>query len=133
MTRIQDFLEVHHDPVVGPPRRGEPARTRSTLAFAGLFQLTHEMLKRNVLEEVGSFFGYSKELGAPTWLYGLEGKARYEAAVLSLDPSSDFRASLLWLVAEGAITRSQMDVLDRVQQHRHDLTHRSDRHLVNPG
>jgi hypothetical protein len=36
----------------------QPARVRATLAFAGLFQLTHEMLKSMVLDDVKSFYGY---------------------------------------------------------------------------
>ncbi|MCE3277735.1 MAG: hypothetical protein K0R13_3590, partial [Propionibacteriaceae bacterium] len=36
----------------------QPARVRATRAFAGLFQLTHEMLKSMVLDDVQNFYGY---------------------------------------------------------------------------
>jgi hypothetical protein len=36
----------------------DPKRIRSTLAFAGLFQLTHELLKSSVLDDVKSFYGF---------------------------------------------------------------------------
>jgi hypothetical protein len=48
----------------------EPWRIRSTLAFAGLFQMTHEMIKRSVLEEVKGFYGFSYAMGTPVWLLG---------------------------------------------------------------
>ena len=108
----------------------EPARIRSTLAFAGLFQLTHEMIKRSVLDEVKSFYGFSNAMGAPVWLTGRDGEAAHTSKVLALDPKSPFRASLLWLVDSNAITSAQMHVLDRVYQHRHDLTHALGKYLV---
>src|SRR3712207_8963567 len=48
---------------------------------------------------------------------------RYQAQVLSRDPKSKFRASLLWLVDAGAITLAQANRLKDVYDHRHDLTH----------
>ena len=108
----------------------EPARIRSTLAFAGLFQLTHEMIKRSVLDEVKGFYGFANAMGAPVWLTGRDGEAAYKSKVLALDPNSPFRASLLWLVDSNAISSAQMLVLDRVYQHRHDLTHALDKYLV---
>lgn len=110
----------------------ESTRIRSTLAFAGLFQVTHEMIKRSVLDEVKGFYGFSNVLGSPTWLLGPDGKAAYESKVLALDPKSSFRASLLWLVNSEAITSAQMHVLDRIYQHRHDLTHELGKYLVDP-
>lgn len=59
----------------------EPSRIRSTLAFAGLFQVTHEMIKRSALDEVKGFYGFSNVLGPPTWLLGPDGKAAYESNV----------------------------------------------------
>ncbi|MBL0003080.1 MAG: hypothetical protein IPP00_03525 [Actinomycetales bacterium] len=110
----------------------EPSRMRSTLAFAGLFQVTHELIKRNVLDEVKAFYGYSRPLGDPVWITGPEGRAAYERAVIALDPRSPFRASLLWLVNSEAIAPEQMEVLEKIYGHRHQLTHELDRYLVDP-
>ena len=44
----------------------QPARVRATLAFAGRFQLTHEMLRAMVLDDVKSFYGYIS-VGDGTW------------------------------------------------------------------
>lgn len=46
----------------------QPARVRSTLAFAGLFQLTHEMLKGMVLDDVKGFYGYISVRDDNAWL-----------------------------------------------------------------
>lgn len=34
----------------------QPQRIRTTLCFAGLYQITHEMIKQSVLEEVRLFY-----------------------------------------------------------------------------
>lgn len=52
----------------------EPSRIRSTLAFAGLFQLTHEMIKRSVLDDVKGFYGFSNAKGRSVWLLGRDGQ-----------------------------------------------------------
>jgi len=108
------------------------ARIRATLAFAGLFQLTHELIKRGVLDDVKGFYGYMNLLGEPTWLYGPDGKRRYEQSVLSLAPGKPFEASLIWLKDSEAITSAQVHALERIYSHRHDLTHELDKYLVDP-
>ncbi|MCZ3390030.1 MAG: hypothetical protein LH645_13170 [Actinomycetia bacterium] len=45
----------------------QPSRVRSTLAFTALFQLTHEMLKSMVLDDVKSFYGYINLGGDVRW------------------------------------------------------------------
>lgn len=125
-------LDPGYELIKGLEAKLEPSRIRSTLAFAGLFQLTHEMIKRSVLDGVKGFYGFSNAMGRSVWLLGRDGKAAYESKVLALDPKSSFRASLLWLVDSNAITSAQMHVLDRIYQHRHDLTHALDKYLVDP-
>jgi hypothetical protein len=60
----------------------QPARVRATLAFAGLFQLTHEMLKSMVLDDVKSVYGYIG-VGDGTWLPE-SGEHEYRRKVLDL-------------------------------------------------
>lgn len=56
----------------------QPQRIRATLGFAGLFQITHEMIKQSVLEEVRLFYRHGfDETG---WRYDEEG---YKRQVLS--------------------------------------------------
>lgn len=106
-----------------------PDRIRATLAFSGLYQLTHEQIKRTVLDDVKGFFGYSP-LGDGVWLLGEAGKEAYMASVLSRAPKRPFEASLLWLEEMKAITTEQRDRLDEIYAHRHDLTHELSKYLV---
>lgn len=59
---------------LGTRAKLEPSRIRSTLAFAGLFQLTHEMIKRSVLDDVKGFYGFSNAKGRSVWLLGRDGQ-----------------------------------------------------------
>lgn len=94
-----------------------PERIRATLSFAGMYQLTHELIKQAVLDQVRSF--YLQGFDETGYLYDEES---YKSQVLSRDKRK-FRASLLWLVDGGAITLAQADRLQEIQEHRHDLTH----------
>lgn len=105
-----------------------PKRIRSTLAFAGLYQLTHELIKNAVLEQTQGFFG--KGPLDDTWFYG---EGEYRAAVASRAPKSRFQASLLWLIEMKAITSAQADRLDAIYDHRHAMTHELMKYIVDPG
>lgn len=109
----------------------QPARVRSTLAFAGLFQLTHEMLKNMVLDDVKGFYGYIGALGDNVWLPE-SGELEYQRNVLTLAPNRPFQASLLWLRNRNAVTAEQAARLDDIYAHRHDLTHELARYLTDP-
>ena len=107
-----------------------PARVRSTLAFTGLFQLTHEMLKSMVLDDVKSFYGYTNLDGDVRW-FPEGGNVEYQRQVLNLHPNR-FTASLLWLQEMDALTADQAARLDAIYDHRHDLTHELAKYLVDP-
>jgi|LULW01.1.fsa_nt_gb hypothetical protein len=107
-----------------------PAQVRATLAFAGLFQLTHEMLKSMVVRDVKSFFGYLDIDGEHIWLPE-KAEDGYRREVLSLHPNR-FTASLLWLQQMEAIDAGQAARLDDIYAHRHQLTHELAKYLVNP-
>src|SRR5690625_5196209 len=79
----------------------QPDTIRSTLAFAGLFQVAHEMVKGAVLDQVRDF--YCLGLNADGSMTDRKNEA-YQRHVLSL-ASDRFRASLLWLVQHNAITQ----------------------------
>jgi hypothetical protein len=105
----------------------QPQRIRATLGFAGLFQITHEMIKQSVLEEVRLFYRHGfDETG---WRYDEEG---YKRQVLSRAPKDRFRASLLWLVDSEAITLAEADRLDAIYGHRHELSHDLIKYIVDP-
>ncbi|TQM65152.1 hypothetical protein [Humibacillus xanthopallidus] len=108
----------------------DPARVRSTLAFAGLFQLTHEMLKSVVIDDVKAFYGYVDVHGG-VWVPD-DGEDTYRRKVLALVPKSAFQSSLLWLQNSEALDEEEAAHLDEIYQHRHQLTHELHRYLIDP-
>lgn len=105
----------------------QPDRIRATLGFAGLYQMTHEMIKATVLDEVRQFYWRGVRDGRP--VYDEQG---YRERVLSKAPKSKFWASLLWLVEADALTLAQADRLQVVFEHRHDLSHELLKYIVDP-
>lgn len=107
-----------------------PDVIRGTLAFAGLYQLTHEMLKHAVLDKVREFFCLEDLDGSCSM--AAEEQEQYRDHVLSLAPENEFRASLLWLVKNNAITQSQADRLELIRTHRNDLVHELVKYVIAP-
>ncbi len=114
-----------------------PARIRATLGFAGLYQITHELIKHSVLDEVKQFY-FSRFFDGTGFVHDEENheefrrvKKRYEDEVKSRDPNT-FRASLLWLVDGEAIMLAQADRLREIYEHRHDLAHELLKYIVDP-
>lgn len=104
-----------------------PDRIRATLGFAGLYQITHELIKTAVLDEVHAFFWRGIENGSDVY-----DEVAYSRQVLAKEPNSRFRASLLWLVDCEAITLFQADRLEEIHAHRHDLSHELIKYIVDP-
>lgn len=102
-----------------------PERMRATLAFAGLYQMTHELIKTSVINEVRDFYWRGIDDGAMVY-----DEQAYAKQVLSRAPGSKFRASLLWLVDGDAITLAQADRLEDIYAHRHDLSHELIKYIV---
>jgi hypothetical protein len=104
-----------------------PERIRVTLGFAGLYQMTHELIKTAVLDEVREFYWRGIEDGVVIY-----DEPAYAEDVLVKAPKNKFRASLLWLVECDAITLAQADRLDDIYAHRHDLSHELIKYVVDP-
>ena len=105
-----------------------PERIRATLSFAGLYQMTHEMIKAAVLDEVRDFYWNGAADGVASY-----DEQSYAANLLAKAPRDKFRASLLWLVDSEAITSSQADRLDGIYAHRHELSHELVKYIVDCG
>lgn len=103
----------------------QPESIVATLAFSGLFQMTHEAIKRAVLEEPPFFYGRSRD---GEWLGN--GEVQYKSEVLALAPGRTFDASLAWLVSMKAITQRQADRAKSIYDHRHDLVHELPKYLI---
>jgi hypothetical protein len=104
-----------------------PERIRATLGFAGLYQMTHELIKDAVLDEVHEFYWRGIVDGAMVY-----DEQAYAENVLARDAQNKFRASLLWLVEGDAITLAQADRLEDIYAHRHDLSHELIKYIVDP-
>lgn len=104
-----------------------PERIRQTLGFAGLYQITHELIKTAVLDEVREFYWRGIENGV--MVYDEQG---YADNVLAKAPKNRFRASLVWLVESDAVTLAQADRLEAIYAHRHDLSHELIKYIVDP-
>jgi len=131
LTRHTDGVAYADDPEEYRQRleaKLQPHRIRATLSFAGLYQITHEMIKQSVLEEVRLF--YRQGFDETGWQYDEEG---YKRQVLSRAPKDQFKASLLWLVDSEAITLAQAERLDAIYAHRHELSHELIKYIVDPG
>ncbi len=97
-----------------------PANVLATLAFAGLIQITFELAKQAIVDGVRDFYtiGFTPR------------EDRYARDVLSLNPQSKFLSSAQWLVKNEAITGAQVEVLERLRKHRHDIAHELAKYLV---
>jgi hypothetical protein len=104
-----------------------PERIRATLSFAGLYQMTHELIKTAVLDEVREFYWRGIEDGVMVY-----DERAYAENVLAKAPNNRFRASLLWLAEFEAITLAQVDRLEDIYAHRHDLSHELIKYVVDP-
>lgn len=107
----------------------EPSNVRSTLEFAALFQMVHEQIKKLVLEDIKSFYGYMVGFNDP-WI-NEDAEKRYQDEVLSKHKSK-FTASLLWLQDLEAITEDDSRKLEEIFQHRHSVTHELMRYIIDP-
>lgn len=124
----------YRDDPVGYERRLraklKPDIIRGTLAFAGLYQITHEMIKHAVLDKVREYYCLRENLDGSCSMTQDE-EERYQLRVLSL-ATNRFGASLLWLVNSNAITQLQADRLELIRTHRDDLVHELVKYVVDP-
>lgn len=113
----------------------QPSAIRSTLSFAGLYQMTHEMLKHAILEMVHDF--YCTNFDARGAIFDAE---KYKQEVLDTalaegwikEHKQKFDASAAWLVRSDAITAEQSKRLQVIYDHRHELTHNLMSFIVDP-
>lgn len=103
-----------------------PERMRATLAFAGLYQMTNEMIRHAVVDEVREFYANGIANGQITY-----NEPAYARDVLARGRNR-FAASLAWLVNMGALTGEQADRLTAIYAHRNELTHELVRYIVDP-
>jgi hypothetical protein len=97
-----------------------PETIRVILSYAGLVMLLYEELKQAVVDEVRNFYSLGETFD----------EAAYTKDVRSLNTRSVFRASARWLLKSDAITTGQIDVLERLYEHRKDIAHELIKYLI---
>ncbi|MDR3657522.1 MAG: hypothetical protein P4L48_18235 [Mycobacterium sp.] len=96
------------------------------MAFAGLYQITSEMIRHAVVDKVRDFYWIDLDGDGAM---SAEDQNEYRRQVLSL-ARGQFTASLLWLVNSKAMTQTQADRLSAVHAHRNELTHELVKYVV---
>lgn len=113
----------------------QPQVMRSTLAFAGLYQITHEMLKQAIPEKVRDFYctGFNEDgftYDDVRYRRDVIDAARTEGWITKKEQKFD--ASAAWLVRMEAITKQQAERLRDILSHRNELTHELVGFIVDP-
>ncbi len=93
-----------------------PESLRGNLIGASLFLTAYETLKSTIINQIRNFYtnGFDEN--------GFIIDETYKVKVLSLD-KSPLRASLLWLKEHDVIKDSDLDLVDRIREHRNELAH----------
>jgi hypothetical protein len=103
-------------------RKLTPEVMRETVNRAGLYLVTFEILKLQVVTETKSFFGA-----------GPGDRSGYKSEVLSLAPKkSPFDGSVCWLEKVGAISSEEGDALIAIRNHRNEIAHELPNLLLSP-
>lgn len=97
------------------------SQVRLNLAKVGLVLVTHEFVKRQVIDQVRSFFVILNT-----------GQDRYQKHVFAEAPGSAFLASCLWLQEMGALEDGDYETLQALQRHRHAVAHELVTYVADP-
>lgn len=93
-----------------------PESLRGNLIAASIFLAAYELLRTSVIDRIRDFFTYEfNEHGGVV-------SEDYKGEVLSLD-KSPLRASLLWLKEMTAIGDTDIELVDKIREHRNELAH----------
>lgn len=105
-----------------------PESVGRTLIRAGCFLAAYELIKSEVVKGVHDFYWFG-DMRNGQKIYD---DARYQRQVLSRNPKSAYRASCDWLVENEALTIEQVQALEAISRHRHEIAHELPKLLVDP-
>ncbi|HUT10415.1 MAG TPA: hypothetical protein VMY42_07960 [Thermoguttaceae bacterium] len=93
-----------------------PASLKLNLIIASLFLAAYETLRNSIIEQIRAFFtnGFNQE--------GCIVDPKYQRDVLSRH-KSPLRASLLWFREMHVVDDSDIELVDRIREHRNQLAH----------
>jgi hypothetical protein len=94
-----------------------PVALRTNLVLASLYLSAWEILKNSIVDQLKGFYciGWNATTGESF-------DVKYEQKVLSLD-KSPLRASLLWFQDMGVVDAAELELVDRLREHRNDIAH----------
>jgi hypothetical protein len=104
----------------------EPFNVQQTLVKASCFLSAYELIKAEVIGGVHDFYWSGIDNSKFTY-----DERAYSHDVLSLDKNK-FKASCKWLIKSDALTDQDVQVLERVYDHRHEVAHELPKLLVDP-
>lgn len=93
-----------------------PDTLRSNLIAASLFLAAYETLRNSVVAHIRDFFCFGFDEA------GDRVSPKYQHEILSRN-SSPLRASLSWLRERDVIDDADIELIDRIRQHRNELAH----------
>lgn len=93
-----------------------PASLKSNLIIASLFLAAYETLRNSIIEHIRSFFTncFNEDGGIVDPKYHTDVLARHK---------SPLRASLLWFREMNVVDDSDIELVDRIREHRNQLAH----------
>lgn len=93
-----------------------PKKLKSNLISASLFLAAYESLRASIVDQVRGFYwtGFDE--------HGDNFSDSYTTRVLSRH-KSPLRASLLWFLEMQAVTQDDLDLVDRLREHRNKIAH----------
>lgn len=107
---------LHADSVRAWTKFLNPDELRTNLIVSSLFLAAFETLESCVVDQVREF--YANGFGPN----GLTLSPEYESRVLSRH-KSPFRSSMLWLLDSDAVSEKDLELVDRIREHRNRLAH----------
>ena len=92
-----------------------PVTLKQSLIEASVFLTVYEMFRQSVIENLRSFYSDGFKDGKFTQ------SANYKTKVLDLYPRDVFHASCLWFQQSSAIDQSDLDIIQRIRDHRNAM------------
>ena len=103
-----------------------PRNLKNNLIGSSLYIAIFETTKDYIVEQVRDLFsiGYCSDTGSII-------DPEYKQKVLSKDPKSELKSSLLWFCEQGAISQSEVESFDDLRKYRNELAHEMLKNLYN--
>jgi hypothetical protein len=103
-----------------------PDIVKSNLILSALYLAAYELLKDSIVDRISGFFTLDYQNDKPVV------DKRYNDEVLSLHKDL-LQASCMWLEQMGAITKDEVEEVEKIRKHRNEVAHELPRLLIDSG